>query len=245
MGLIDLRGREDAPEVRALLVPAAGSIPIGWEELGDLVACAAVERVGPDEIALRSIVVAPERRGRGYGRVLVDAIADTATSLRLVAECDSGARQFLERCGFVLREGRCVRELRTETVPAQRVGASTLGELEDAVRASWGADTTDEPERWSPANPALGQCVVTALLVRELLGGEILVANVVRDGRRVDNHAWNRLPSGLTIDLTRTQFVDGEAFGEPAVREPAMTTRATERYRVFAARVRARVERPH
>jgi predicted GNAT family acetyltransferase len=244
MGLVDLRGREKAPEVRALLEPVRGSIPIGWEEEGDLVACAAVERTGPDEIALRSIVVAAERRGRGYGRALVDAIADVATSRRLVADCDPGARPFLERCAFVVDEGRCVRELGAAAAPAEHIAAMTLAELEDAVRAAWGADTTDEPERWSPANPALGQCDVTALLVRELLGGEILVANVVRDGRRVGNHAWNRLPSGLAVDLTRTQFVDGEALGEPTVREPAIATGATERYRVFAARVRARVGRP-
>jgi hypothetical protein len=79
---------------------------------------------------------------------------------------------------------------------------------------------------------------VTALLVRELFGGDILVANVLRQGRRVERHAWNRLPSGVTIDLTREQFVNGESFGEPAVEEPVLLDRNPERYATPRGRVR-------
>ena len=80
---------------------------------------------------------------------------------------------------------------------------------------------------------------MTALLVRELLGGEILVANVLRDGVRVDRHAWNRLPSGLTLDLTREQFTQGERFGEPRVEEPMLTHRHPERFATLRERVRS------
>jgi hypothetical protein len=80
------------------------------------------------------------------------------------------------------------------------------------------------------------------LLVRELLGGEILVANVLRDGRRVERHAWNRLPSGLTFDLTREQFVNGERFGKPSPEVPLLTHRNPERLATMRARVRARLE---
>jgi hypothetical protein len=38
------------------------------------------------------------------------------------------------------------------------------------------------------------------------LGGEILIADVLRDGVPVERQAWNRLESGVEIDLTREQF---------------------------------------
>ena len=118
------------------------------------------------------------------------------------------------------------------------IRAATLEETQAAIRAAWGRDTSDDPEEWSEENRARGQCAVTALLVRELFGGEILVANVLRDGRRVDRHAWNRLPSGLTLDLTREQFVNGEQFGSGCTEEPLLTHRNPERFATLRARVR-------
>src|SRR4029077_16804147 len=109
------------------------------------------------------------------------------------------------------------------------------------IRAAWGRETSDDPDEWSLDNPARGQWAVTSLLVRELLGGEILVANVLRDGRRVDRHAWNRLPSGLALDLTREQFTNGEQLGAPRVEEPVLTHRNPERFVTFRARVRAQL----
>jgi hypothetical protein len=117
--------------------------------------------------------------------------------------------------------------------------AWTLTAVEAAIRAAWGRDTSDDPDEWSEANPARGQCAVTSLLVRELLGGDILIANVVRNGKRIERHAWNRLASGLTLDLTRDQFLAGEAFTEAAVEEPLITHRTPERYETLKARVLA------
>ena len=37
----------------------------------------------------------------------------------------------------------------------------------------WSADTSYSPDLWSDSNPSLGQCVPTALLIHDLLGGEI------------------------------------------------------------------------
>ena len=45
-------------------------------------------------------------------------------------------------------------------------------------------------------------------------GGEIIVADALRDGQRVGVHYWNRLPSGAEVDLTRDQFLPNEAVGE-------------------------------
>lgn len=55
---------------------------------------------------------------------------------------------------------------------------------------------------WSPENPAFGQCAVTAALVFDLLGGEIIRTEV--DG--FGSHYYNRFASGSEVDLTRSQF---------------------------------------
>lgn len=62
-----------------------------------------------------------------------------------------------------------------------------------------------------------------------------------RDGARVETHYWNRLPSGIEVDLTREQFRRGETFGEPRVIDPA-TSRAprpesVRRVRLLSSRV--------
>jgi hypothetical protein len=152
-----------------------------------------------------------------------------------------GGDDVLEHCGFKSDGQRWIRELIVEAAPDELTRAVTLTQLEEAIRASWSAETSDRPESWTPENPAYQQCDVTARVVRDYLGGEILVAGVVLDGLRVDRHAWNRLPSGLVLDLTREQFRDGERLEEPIVNDVARIDRNPERYELLAARVRARL----
>jgi GNAT superfamily N-acetyltransferase len=250
VSLIDLRGREDEPEVRDLL--ALARVPgewllVGWEENGRLVACAGLQRDDTD-IVVRSIVVAASGRGRGVGRSLLDAVAGVATARRLVAESDDDAVGFFERCGFTAEEVepeggrrrfRCSRSIGAGAAPPEAVRAITLGDLEQAIRSCWDRETSDDPDEWSEANPARGQCAATALLIRDLLGGEILIANVLRDGERVERHAWNRLPSGVSVDLTRSQFSNGEEYEEPVVGEPLPAS--GDRFELLAKRVRDRL----
>lgn len=113
---------------------------------------------------------------------------------------------------------------------------TAIEELEWAVRASWNALTAEHPHRWTPDNPAYLQCSATARLVRDLLGGEVLIAPVSRRGMPCGFHAWNRLPDGTELDLTRDQFVAGEVIGTPETREPV-------RGFLASALLRARVER--
>jgi hypothetical protein len=54
--------------------------------------------------------------------------------------------------------------------------------------------------------------------VHDIFGGELLAAEVSRNGRHVEWHMWNRLPGGTEIDLTRDQFRDGEVIGAPTTR---------------------------
>jgi hypothetical protein len=93
---------------------------------------------------------------------------------------------------------------------------TTLTTLESAIRAAWSIETTDPAsvETWSPESPAWGQCAVTALVVHDYLGGEILHAPVTRgDGSDGGHHYWNRLAGGIELDLTLEQFQDGQQFG--------------------------------
>ncbi len=113
-------------------------------------------------------------------------------------------------------ESRCWRLSAAATLPAM-----TLAKLEAIIRSAWSKDTSDDPDEWTESNSAGGQCGVTAMVLYQLFGGVLLVSDVFRDGTRVETHHWNRLASGLEIDLTREQFRRGETFGEPRIIDPA------------------------
>lgn len=123
-----------------------------------------------------------------------------------------------------------------------------LREVEEHVRASWGADTCDPVDLpWSPANPSRGQCGVTALVLHDLLGGALLVAEVrFATGGRQGFHTWNQLPDGTQVDLTREQFRPDELVGVPRVveRPPGLVLhRCVEQYAVLSDRVGQAVAR--
>jgi len=115
--------------------------------------------------------------------------------------------------------------------------------LESAIRASWSLETCDptDIEVWSASHPSRGQCAVTALVVHDLFGGELLEAEVhYQDGTRQGFHYWNRL-DGREVDLTREQFTEAEILQEPHVidRLPEFPWRAEEQYQIFRTRVQA------
>jgi putative hydrolase of the HAD superfamily len=58
-------------------------------------------------------------------------------------------------------------------------------------------------EKWSNRLSSLGQCAVTALIVQDFFGGEILYCKHLQ-------HFWNLLPDGSEVDLTRSQFKESE-----------------------------------
>jgi hypothetical protein len=80
------------------------------------------------------------------------------------------------------------------------------------LQTAWSRETSADPEHWSPQNPAWGQCAVTALIIQDYMGGELLRCEI-----RGTSHYWNRLPSGEEVDLTIDQF------GTNARRSPSVS----------------------
>ncbi|GGL14490.1 YunG family protein [Mangrovihabitans endophyticus] len=110
----------------------------------------------------------------------------------------------------------------------------SLHDLDRALRASWAADTCspDDVERagWHADNPAWGHCDITALLLRDVLGGELMVGEVHLDGVPRGFHLWNRLDSGVEIDVTREQFRLGETITAARVLHVPEGTRPRRRH---------------
>lgn len=74
----------------------------------------------------------------------------------------------------------------------------TLNDLFDVLyKAGWQANTAypDAKKDWSPADPAYGQCAITAMLVCDLFGGYV---------RKCEYHYFNEI-DGVIVDLTGAQ----------------------------------------
>jgi hypothetical protein len=84
-------------------------------------------------------------------------------------------------------------------VSETKITAVAADVLETAIRRAWSAETSSAPD-WTLMAPSRGQCAVTALLVQDYFGGDLLRAVV--DGV---SHYWNRI-NGDEIDFTRDQF---------------------------------------
>lgn len=120
-----------------------------------------------------------------------------------------------------------------------------LLDLDGALRASWAADTSspDDRTQWAPDNPAWGHCDITALIVNDLFGGDLVVGEVHLDGEQHGYHWWNRLSNGVELDLTREQFRRGELVtaARVVVRPPGPLPRRWDAYLLLRTRVAARL----
>lgn len=126
------------------------------------------------------------------------------------------------------------------------VADRSIGATSRAVRGAWSRETCDPADvaSWSPDNPARGQCGPTALVVHDLHGGELVLAEVHwPDGSPQGFHYWNVLPDGRHLDLTADQFRDGEVVGpgRRVVRPQAVPRRCASQYLLLRQRVLAAV----
>ena len=74
-----------------------------------------------------------------------------------------------------------------------------------ALRKSW---SPASGRQWTAENPAAGQCSVTALLVYELFGGELLKTSTPEG-----DHFYNRI-GGCRYDFTDSQFTQPITYSD-------------------------------
>jgi len=86
-------------------------------------------------------------------------------------------------------------------------------EVQRTLRKSWSLATAVQ---WTAENPAAGQCNVTALLVHELFGGDLLKTPLP-----AGDHFYNRI-GGRRYDFTASQFSQPIAYTDmPTTRADA------------------------
>ncbi|MGN7470752.1 YunG family protein [Brevibacillus sp. SAFN-007a] len=96
---------------------------------------------------------------------------------------------------------------------------------EDLQRVLVQAWSLQSSSKWTPDNPARGQCGVTALVVNDILGGEILKTQLP-DGV----HFYNRI-SGRRYDFTESQFKEPLVYADVlSSREEAFRDTNAEQY---------------
>lgn len=94
--------------------------------------------------------------------------------------------------------------------------------LVNVLHSCWSLQTSGQ---WTADNPARGQCNVTALLVQELFGGEILKTPLPEG-----DHFYNRI-DGQRLDLTDSQFAAPIAYADlPSDRQEALSGTSAAKY---------------
>lgn len=120
-----------------------------------------------------------------------------------------------------------------------------LSHIEKALMQCWVKETSSDPERWTPDNPAWGQCAVSALMVNDYVGGEIVWAEAMLPDGRAISHYFNRI-NEAEVDLTRRQFPEGTIIPlgvekkkhYASTRDYVLSFPATqERYEILKARM--------
>ncbi|PKR85414.1 YunG family protein [Heyndrickxia camelliae] len=100
--------------------------------------------------------------------------------------------------------------------------SSLIEDIEKALLNSWSINSSS---KWSIVNPARGQCGVTALVVNDILGGEIK-KTMLSEGW----HFYNEI-SGKRCDFTASQFnEDIEYMDIPSNREEAFLDTNQKQY---------------
>ena len=108
---------------------------------------------------------------------------------------------------------------------------STL-DLENWLKAAWSRETSS---KWSLENPAKGQCSVTALVVQDLLGGDILKTQTT-DGL----HFYNFI-DGTRWDFTSSQFDHAIGYDDlSSSRAEALADTTVAQYEALRSRVTPR-----
>jgi hypothetical protein len=90
---------------------------------------------------------------------------------------------------------------------------TTINVISNALRVAWSKETSND-QTWSSTNPAVGQCAVSACVLQDHIGGDILHTNATSPNGKKVSHYYNNLNT-VDIDVTKQQFPEGTTFSEP------------------------------
>jgi hypothetical protein len=108
-------------------------------------------------------------------------------------------------------------------------------DLYRAIAHVWAGDTSSPTDAWSPANPAQNHCSVTALVVQDYFGGEILATRTPGG-----THFYNRI-DGKKWDLTMSQFAEPVPYDDtPSTRDKALADTSQQKYELLVSRLKGR-----
>lgn len=129
---------------------------------------------------------------------------------------------------------------RPVTSAALRVQAQRVGHLHALALQAWCRASSEDPAHWTPALPEYAQCGATALVVQDVLGGDLMTGRLLRNGRLV-THCWNLLEGDVQVDLTARQLAGARFLGTSrVVRDAVLAHEPTAyRYAYLAARFAA------
>ncbi|MCI4127245.1 YunG family protein [Bacillus haynesii] len=100
-----------------------------------------------------------------------------------------------------------------------------LGQIEQIMKALYKSWSLDSSSKWSQDNPAKGQCGVIALVVNDVLGGEIRKTKLPEGW-----HFYNFI-NGKRYDLTVSQFKEDILYMDiPSNRDEAFSDTNEKQY---------------
>ncbi|PIN69353.1 hypothetical protein COV93_05865 [Candidatus Woesearchaeota archaeon CG11_big_fil_rev_8_21_14_0_20_43_8] len=126
-----------------------------------------------------------------------------------------------------------------------------ISKLEKILKRAWCRETSADPDNWTEKVPEYGQCAVTACVVQDYMGGEIVWANAKHPNGQEISHYFN-VVDDEEVDLTRSQFPEGTLIplGVPK-RKQFPTTRdyvlsygpSLDRYKILKHRVELELDK--
>lgn len=94
-----------------------------------------------------------------------------------------------------------------KNIKEYKIKQLSINQFESILKKAWSKDSSYY-RAFDKNNPALGQCAVTALVVSDYFGGEIVWCEAAQpDGKKI-SHYFNKIDNN-EIDLTRSQFSEG------------------------------------
>ena len=112
---------------------------------------------------------------------------------------------------------------------------SDISRVSRALKKSWSIASSS---KWKASNPALGQCGVTALVVQDCLGGDILKTKIEKGEAGGLWHYYN-LISNKPIDFTFSQFDDPIHYENlPSNRDEAFLDTNAQQYEYLSSAIK-------